>query len=259
MRYMFSEAGKAALEGRFGPSTLVGLDFDGTLSPIVPRPGEAFMTQAMARSVEGLIDACTVAIVSGRSVNDVQRRITVRPHFVLGNHGMEGLPGAQDVCAQAARLNGEWLRQLRSASEAGQLCGGVYIEDKTYSLSVHYRLCQDRTLARSLVEKCIAGLNPPPRVIGGQYVFNLMLPYAPDKKVALSALMALCGCDTAVFIGDDETDELVFHGAPPGWLTVRVGYAMDSAAQYFLHHQGEVRELIDRIAAAARGNNAQEH
>lgn len=252
MRYMFSEAGNAALAGGLGPSTLVGLDFDGTLSPIVPRPGEAFITQSMARAMEGLIGVCKVAIVSGRSVSDVQRRISVRPHYVLGNHGMEGLPGTQDVCVQAARLNGEWLRQLRSASEAGRLCGGVYIEDKTYSLSVHYRLCQDRALARRLVEECIAGLSPQPRVIGGQYVFNLMLPYAPDKKIAFSALMALCGSDTAVFIGDDDTDEVVFRSAPPGWLTVRVGYAMDSAAQYFLQHQGEVRLLIDRIAARAR-------
>jgi trehalose 6-phosphate phosphatase len=248
---MFSETGNAALANRLGPATLVGLDFDGTLSPIVPRPEEAFMTQAMARSVAGLIDVCKVAILTGRPVDDVLRRIPVRPHYVLGNHGMEGLPGTQDLCEQAARLNGTWMNQLQAALKVGRLCSGVCIEDKTYSVALHYRLCQDRGLARRHLEECIAGLDPRPRVIGGHFVFNLLLPLAPDKS-AFNALAALCGCDNAVFIGDDETDELVFRDAPPGWLTVRVGYAMDSAAHYFLQHQGEVRMLIDKITAMAR-------
>jgi len=234
------------------PNTLIGLDFDGTLSPIVPLPDGAYMTQSMSKTLNALIGMSKVAIISGRSVDDILHRIPVRPSYVLGNHGIEGLPGTRDLCLHANRLTDDWVRQLRAANGVEAACRGVVVEDKTFSLAIHYRLCIDRTHARQQIEERVVALNPKPRIIHGHCVLNLLHPDAPDKGVAFDSLMALSGCDNAVFIGDDETDELVFRGAPEGWLTVRVGYAAGSAARFFLHQQMEVSLLLEKMAARLR-------
>lgn len=252
MRYLFSSAGHAAIADAVGDRSLIGLDFDGTLSPIVPLPEKAFVTQSMTRSLNVLIGLAKVAIISGRSIDDVVRRIPLRPSYLLGNHGMEGLPGTQDLCLHARTLTGAWVRQLREAEELEPASRGVAVEDKGFSLALHYRLCTDRADARRRIEQWIAVLNPKPRLSYGHYVINLLHPEAPDKGTAFGALLALSGCNHAVYIGDDETDELVFRGAPENWLTVRVGYAMDSAARFFLQQQAEVGMLLDRMASRLR-------
>ena len=252
MRYMFSSAGNAAMDDVMGASSLIGLDFDGTLSPIVPLPEKAFVTQSMTRSLNALIGLAKVAIISGRSIDDVLRRIPLRPSYLLGNHGMEGLPGTQELCIHARTLTGAWVRQLREVAEFESARSGIVIEDKGCSLALHYRLCQDRADARRRIEQWLAVLSPQPRLTHGHCVINLLHPEAPDKRTAFAALLALSGCRSAVYIGDDETDELVFRDAPDSWLTVRVGYAMDSAARFFLQQQAEVGMLLDRMSSRLR-------
>jgi len=256
MRYLFSSAGNAAIDDAVAGRSLIGLDFDGTLSPIVPLPENAYVTQSMTRSLTALTGLAKVAIISGRSVDDVLRRIPSRPCYLLGNHGMEGLPGTQDLCVHARKLTGAWIRQLRDADDHQPACAGVVIEDKGYSLALHYRLCSDRVAARRRIAQWLEGLIPQPRLIQGHCVINLLHPDAPDKGKAFGALLAMSGCNSAVYIGDDETDELVFRGAPDNWLTVRVGYAMNSAAHFFLQQQAEVGVLLERMAARLRTRTA---
>lgn len=252
MRYLFSSAGNAAMADAVGAGSLIGLDFDGTLSPIVPLPENAVVSQRMTRSLNALTGLAKVAIISGRSVDDVLRRIPSRPCYLLGNHGMEGLPGTRDLCLNARKLSTDWMRQLQQADTHEPACTGVVIEDKGYSLALHYRLCSDRDAARRCIEQWLALLSPQPRLIQGHCVVNLLHPDAPDKGRAFATLLAMSGCSRAVYIGDDETDELVFRGAPDNWLTVRVGYAMDSAAHFFLQQQAEVGVLLERMASRLR-------
>ena len=71
---------------------------------------------------------------------------------------------------------------------------------------------------------------------------------APTKWLALERLLMLEEKRTAFFIGDDETDEIVFRNAPPDWVTVRVERDRNSAARFFLHHQSEMTECLQLIA-----------
>jgi trehalose 6-phosphate phosphatase len=252
MRYLFSSAGHAAIDDAVAGKSLIGLDFDGTLSPIVPLPENAYVTQSVTRSLNALIGVAKVAIISGRSIDDMLRRIPSRPCYLLGNHGMEGLPGTQELCMHARNLTGAWVRQLREAEACEPVRSGVVIEDKGCSMALHYRLSADRADARRRIEQWLALLSPQPRLIHGHCVINLLHPEAPDKGKAFGTLLALSGCKRAVYIGDDETDELVFRTAPDNWLTVRVGYAMDSAAHYFLQQQAEVGMLLEKMASRLR-------
>ncbi|MDP1992017.1 MAG: hypothetical protein Q8K00_13460, partial [Syntrophales bacterium] len=90
-------------------------------------------------------------------------------------------------------------------------------------------------------------LVPQPRVVGGKYVENLLPEEAPDKGSALLQLMRQAGCAKGFFVGDDRTDEDVFHLDGNQLFTVRVGTGMKSRARYFLRGQGEILLLLRHV------------
>jgi len=248
MKHMFSPNGEAALRAFVRTDTLIALDYDGTLSPIVPHPERARTAAGIARPLCMLDELATVAIVTGRRISDIRQRLQFSPRFLIGNHGLEGLPD-QDGLPEGARLQCRaWLDQLGTAPAMESVLPGILVEDKSLSISIHYRLARDRKQARDVIAKRLESLSPAPRVIGGHYVVNLLPAEAPDKGAALKHLLKLSGCRNTLYVGDDEADETVFRKAPPDWLTVRVGYRPDSAAAYFLH-QSEVAPLLNRIVA----------
>src|SRR5690349_4491226 len=89
MQPLFSPAGEAAIAATLADSPLVAFDFDGTLAPIVAHPDDAQVLPALAPRLERLAGLLPLAIVSGRSVEDVRKRLTFMPRFVVGNHGAE--------------------------------------------------------------------------------------------------------------------------------------------------------------------------
>jgi trehalose 6-phosphate phosphatase len=127
---------------------------------------------------------------------------------------------------------------------------GVAIEDKRYSLAVHYRQAADPAAAQAEVERAAAGLEGA-RVVGGKAVLNLVPSEAPHKGAALLAACERLGCSRAVFAGDDLTDEDVFALGDAGRVFgIRVGESADSAAPWFVRDQGEVDALLEAILAA---------
>jgi len=124
---------------------------------------------------------------------------------------------------------------------------GVVLENKGASLSLHYRLAADRAAAHAAVLERASALEPAPRLMEGKCVLNVLPEGALSKREGLIALMAQCGCTHAVFVGDDVTDEDVFVGAPPAWLTVRVGADRDSAARWFVPAQIDVLRLLQAL------------
>ena len=251
MKHMFSPDGDAALNALVSRSTLIALDYDGTLSPIAALPDRARTASGVARPLKMLGEMTTVAVLSGRRVSDIRDLLDFTPHFLIGNHGLEGLPDQEEGLTDRARLQCRaWLGQLGAAPAMESVVPGIAVEDKSLSISIHYRLARDRDQARSVIARRLASLTPAPRVIGGHCVVNLLTAEAPDKGMALKHLVARSGCRNALYIGDDETDETVFRSAPPDWLTVSVGRRPRSAAAYFLQHQSEVVPLLILVATA---------
>jgi trehalose 6-phosphate phosphatase len=227
---------------RFAQSrVLVVFDFDGTLAPIVSdRDAAAMRTQTRERLAR-LCDLYPVAVLSGRGVRDLSPRLAgLGLRHVVGNHGLE--PGSD---LATLRRHVEVVRpQLETALASS---AGLEIEDKTYTLAVHYRGARSAVDARRAIHDAVARLTVPMRIVPGKHVVNLISEDAPHKGDAVIRMRE--GYETAIYVGDDVTDEDVFALDQPGrLLSVRIGASASSAARYFLRDQGEIDGFLERLA-----------
>jgi trehalose 6-phosphate phosphatase len=248
--YAFSPEGVACLDAVLTTDSLLAFDIDGTLAPIVDVPGEARLPDEVQHALAKLAQRFDVAVITGRSVDDARRMLSFTPRHLIGNHGAEGLPEGSIRSEAFARAVAGWRETLRS--DGGLRAAGVLVEDKTYSISLHFRNAPDAAAANRAIETAIATLDPPPRVITGKAVMNVMPADAPDKGAALRALIDASRCGNVLYVGDDDTDETVFGLHLPSVVTVRVEPKAESAAALFLIDQREVLTLIEHIARAAR-------
>jgi trehalose 6-phosphate phosphatase len=248
MKHLLSPRNLPVVERFAWSRVLLAFDFDGTLAPIIVDPNAA---QMRARTRVLLARAATLyptVVISGRTRADTRRRLEgVALREVIGNHGAE----RTDVDAREGPAVRRW--RLALGARLAEL-PGVFIESKGLSLSVHYRQSRQKKRARAAILAGAAELarREPLRIVGGKQVVNLVSEDAPHKGVALERARARLGCDTALYVGDDETDEDVFALDQPGRLLgVRVGTRAGSHAAFFLRGQGEIDQLL-RVLIRAR-------
>ncbi len=242
MKHLLAEENAEVLAQLAFSRVLLAFDFDGTLAPIVPERDAARMRK---RTEDLLVKVCALypcAVISGRSRADVKARLNgARVKYVIGNHGLESggrLGGLEKEVSRA--------RDRLTASLAGW--AGVDIEDKRFSLAIHYRRSRQKRLARAAIHSAVDALPVKMRVVAGKLVVNVVPANAPHKGDALLDLRAKEKADTALFVGDDVTDEDVFEIDQPGrLLSVRVGESRSSAAAYFLRDQKEMDRLLARL------------
>lgn len=248
MRHVLGAEGEAALSSLMAQRPLLAFDFDGTLAPIVARPGDARLSRAVATRLAALAERLPVAIVSGRALADLQDRLGFTPTYLIGNHGAEDAADPAGSAAWTAAL--EPLRTQLARQRAALESVGVTVEDKGPSLALHYRLAPDRAPAQQAIQRLLDSAAPGLKVFGGKCVVNVTAADCPDKAAAVLSLVARSGCDCALFAGDDVNDEPVFIHAPAHWLTLRVGRDdASSRARYFLDSPAEMAMLLERLLA----------
>lgn len=249
MGYFFSAAGLQRLVQMAGPRLLCVFDFDGTLAPIVARHDQAALPDEVRSQLLQLAEVATIGILTGRSLADVRERLGFTPHYTMGNHGIEGVPGWEDRSAAYAELSREWRQQLNVLLQT-QDDPGIQIEDKHYSLSVHYRLARDPLMSARRLLDLFDRLQPAPRIVAGKCVFNLLPQGAADKGSALIQLITATHAQGAIYVGDDVTDEDVFRLRRDDILSVRTEYEAYSAAEFFLTNQLEMPRLLEALRGA---------
>jgi trehalose 6-phosphate phosphatase len=252
MRNILSRMSREVLVQFAWSKVLLAFDYDGTLAPIVPKPERAKMRATTHQLLSRLVKLYPCIVISGRAQSDACKRLQgIAVRNIIGNHGIE--PTVQTN--KLARHVSGWRPRLE-ASLAG--LQGVRIEDKGLSLSIHYR--QSRTKKKTLgaildTAKELEGA----RLIGGKHVVNILPDNAPFKGTALVRERTRYQCDTAIYVGDDETDEDVFGLDQPGQLlAIRVGRRHASAAPYFIENQLKIDALLQLLLELRQGaNNAQ--
>jgi trehalose 6-phosphate phosphatase len=227
-------------------NVLLAFDFDGTLAPIVAIPERARMRPATARALKELARRYPCVVISGRARADVLGRLgRIAGLEVIGNHGIEPWESSKAIRREVRR----WRPLLR---ERLSRAPGVRVEDKDFSVSIHYRAARQKKAARAAIMEAVAALGDV-RVIGGEQVVNVLPTEAPHKGVALLGELERRGCERAIYVGDDDTDEDVFAlEEPERLLTIRVGPKRRSAAAYAIQSQSEVDELL-RLLITLRG------
>jgi trehalose 6-phosphate phosphatase len=222
----------------------VALDFDGTLAPLVGDPAQASLRSATRHLLADLAQRYPCAVISGRSEEQLRRLLCgVTIWYAVGNDYLD----RPDAADQSCRKVREWLPALRR-----DLCHfeSLSIEDKGASLAIHYRHAADRRQAVEAIRAAAAALADV-RVIPGKQVVNLVPAGAATKGAALERLRVQLGCDLALYVGDDTSDEDAFS-AGHHVIGVRVGHSSTSAARYFLRRQRDVDTLLQRLIALRR-------
>ncbi|SNS80777.1 trehalose 6-phosphatase [Geodermatophilus saharensis] len=198
---------------------LVASDYDGVLAPLVDDPSAAVpspgVDEALARvaAAEGV----TVALVSGRGVDDLRRVSGLAgPYRFVGSHGAEyggpltgELAGRRDAAA-------ERMAPLVAAVP------GAWLEVKPASVAVHVRRVADRAAAAALLAEAGAAADPSLTHKPGKDVLELAVTDA-DKGTAVTRLREDLGAAAVVYLGDDVTDEDAFRRLGSADLGVKVG------------------------------------
>jgi trehalose 6-phosphate phosphatase len=244
MRYILARANRELLDAFACSNMLLALDFDGTLAPIVSDPARASLRATTRLLLQKASRHRPCVVISGRARSDVRRRLRgTGVADVIGNHGLE----PSGVTASARRVVRRWLPHLRQ--RLGDV-RGIAIEDKGLSIAVHYRNTRQRAAARTRIVGAAAEMDGV-RLVGGKLVVNLLPAGAPHKGLALEAARERFACDTALYVGDDETDEDVFALDQPGrLLAIRVGRRRGSAAGYYIRNQREIDRVLRALSAS---------
>ena len=245
MIHALSQQGRQRLARFLARRALLTFDIDGTLAPIVARPDAARIPATLQRALARLCAVAPVAVLTGRGRDDARRMLAFEPAYVLGNHGVEGLPGWEARVARFADVCRAWHAALERGGQLAQ--AGVMLEDKRLSLSLHYRRAPDTAYARRVIATRIAALSPPAHVVMGKQVVNLLPPGAPTKGDALRELLQQLPSGCSIYCGDDETDEHVFELPEDILLGVRVVAHHGSGAELFVDGPELMLELVETM------------
>jgi trehalose 6-phosphate phosphatase len=236
------------------------LDIDGTLLDLAPTPREVWVPPGLARTLNGLLEktAGALALVSGRSLNDIDLIFAPEQFPAVGGHGAEMRISAdrESVATHAPPMDKELKRRLAAIA---RLSPGILLEDKGYSLALHYRLAPH---AEKAIYEAIALIradlpNAPIELLPGKCVYEIKHS-GFNKATGVLELMAhepFRG-RRPIFIGDDVTDESVFALMPDlGGLAFSVGRRAMGVADHF-DEPRDVRRwlarLLDNESAAVR-------
>ncbi len=228
------------------------LDIDGTIVDIAPTPRAAWVPPALRQTLARLqeLTGGALALVSGRLINDIDLMFAPLQLAAIGGHGAEirPMPGT-DPQKRAASLSPELKRALATLTRLGP---GILVEDKGYSLALHYRLAPGlgpalhSGIARICAELPVGTVN----ILPGKAVFEVK-PALVSKAVAVRELMKYPPFTHRhpIFIGDDVTDEPVFGIIPDfGGLGFSVGRVVPGVAGHFDRPE-DVRSWLARIVA----------
>src|SRR5687767_6827706 len=228
----------------FRPNWAFFLDLDGTLLEIAETPDAVDADYSELALVGRLSRAAgrAVAVISGRSLARIDQLLAPLVLPAAGQHGAERRD-AQGV-RHRHRFQANVLRPVAVGirSFAAQHRGLVF-EDKGASVALHYRLApQLARAAQAAVREAAEPLGETVEVQGGKMVIELK-PAGCDKGKAIEQFMhepPFAG-RTAVFLGDDVTDEYGFRVVNRlGGHSVKVGEG-PSAARWRLENPAGAR------------------
>jgi len=230
------------------------LDYDGTLCPLVDHPSRARLSPKIRKA----LSACTarddtdVAIISGRSLENVRTMVKNGELTFAGNHGLEidgaGIPHFVHEDLVHYRHRAEDLAQELERFEID----GAWTEAKGPTLTYHYRAVPENRRSglvdevREIINQagyqardahCAVEARPPIGWDKGRAVLHVLRTrYGPSWSEDVRV----------IYVGDDQTDEDAFRFLAGLAMTFRVGSTdTPTAAARRLADVNAVRALLE--------------
>src|SRR5215471_18789674 len=238
---------------RSGNRLTVFLDYDGTLTPIVNHPEDAWLSESMRQTLRSLAARVPVAILSGRDLDDVRGRVHVDGIVYAGSHGFD-IAGAGGLRRE---LGAAYLPVLDAAEaelrEALDEIPGAQLERKHFSVAAHYRnVNENDASAVALAVDGVAATHRELRWRDGKKVYELLPRIEWDKGKAVMWLLEALGLEREnvrpIYIGDDNTDEDAFRALKKRGVGILVSEQSEStAARYSLRDPAEVERFLREL------------
>jgi trehalose 6-phosphate synthase/phosphatase len=236
------------------------LDFDGTLAPIADSPDRALLPAPLRSSLERLLTMAQLAVVSGRTLDDVRSRVGIEGIVYAGNHGSEiwidgGVLQADGVENTTQTLQ-TFLNRLRTGLSR---IDGVLIEDKGITASIHFRQV-DPSSAGDVLRifwDIASDYEKVFRITTGKKVLEIRPQNAWNKGHAVARIMELKGRGMLpLYVGDDTTDEDAYRAVKGCGISVSIG--ANAGSDYYLRDQEEVVVFLDWIADVLARRNGRD-
>ena len=262
MKHLFKVWSTFEVDCRAASHILLLADYDGTISPIVGRPEDAVLPAPVKSVLSALAQKSffSVGVISGRLLAEVKSIVAINGIYYAGNHGLEiEGPGLSYVNPAAGSVR-EIIKDL-AGKLSTELVGvqGVIIQDKNFSLSVHYRLAQKdkEKLVADTVHRLVGPLVDRGKIVlyPMKKLWEVRPPVDWDKGKAVEVIARQIKSTLkkeqllTIYLGDDTTDEDAFRVVrrPAGW-SIYVGEEnRSSAAEYYLASPKEVAEFLTRL------------
>lgn len=234
-------------------------DFDGTLSDIVDDPDAARPVAGAVPALQELAAQCPVAVLSGRDLADVTKRLGVPGIWYAGSHGFEltapdGTHHQNEDAAAAIPVLEQAAGELRE--RLGQI-PGIMVEHKRFGVAVHYRNAARDRVGEVAAAVRAAGRRDALRVTTGREVIELRPDMDWDKGKTLRWVIdhldrATAGPLLPIYLGDDITDEDAFDAIRGDGIPILVRHNEDgdraTAARFALDSPARVAEFTEGLA-----------
>jgi trehalose-phosphatase len=239
------------------PGVFLFLDFDGTLTEIAPRPDDVYLSSRRKDCLRALLDVpqFSVAVISGRPLDELRRLIGLEGLYYVGNHGLEwmtpnGAKNTRDVAPPVTHALTSLRDQFRHARGTAK---GVFLEDKGTALALHYRMASE-DVALSARSEFVRAVHWHQRqgvaleILPGKEVVEAKPAVVNKGEAAIFLLKRFGGDALPIYCGDDQTDEFAFHRLNKRGMTILVAETPRStAASFYLRNPNEIYEFLQHL------------
>ncbi len=234
----------------------VFLDFDGTLTPIVPRPDMARLSWAARTVIAALAERCLVAIISGRDRLEVENLVGLQHLIYAGSHGFDVILPDGRVPEHSGLLTDQACLDRAFSTLRHKLASilGILIERKRFTIAVHSRNVPPEHVEtiRSVVRQVLEEENPALKLTKGKMVEELQPNVDWDKGKAVLWILKTLNVNSRevmpIFFGDDITDEHAFTRLKDNGLGVVVAGQTDydrlTFADFRVENSDEVMTVL---------------
>jgi trehalose 6-phosphate phosphatase len=231
------------------------LDIDGTLLDFAPAPDLVVVPKGLRNALHALFEKTggALAFVSGRAIDNIDRIFAPDVFPAVGGHGaeMRVTPNTEACATSAPPMSAELKRRFTALAD---LSPGILIEDKGYSVAIHYR--QAPEAERALFERvgAIRGelSEAPIEVLPGKRVVEIKSAgFSKASGVRELLTHVPFTGKRPIFLGDDVTDDTVFAIMPDlKGLSFSVGRRARGVAGQF-HRPRDVQRWLAELAGTA--------